>query len=97
MAYEFDWSSIPGSLPFLLEGLGVSLQITLTALVVGMVWGTVLALMRLSPVAPLRWFGTLYVNLFRSVPLVMVLLWFFLLIRSCCSRCSTCRQPPMCG
>ncbi len=80
MAYDFDWSSIPGSLPFLLEGLGVSLQITLTALVVGMVWGTVLALMRLSPVAPLRWFGTLYVNLFRSVPLVMVLLWFFLVI-----------------
>ena len=80
MAYEFDWSSIPGSLPFLMEGLGVSFKITATALVVGMVWGTVLAMMRLSPLAPLRWFGTLYVNLFRSVPLVMVLLWFFLLI-----------------
>ena len=80
MAYDFDWSSIPGSLPFLLEGLGVSFKITLTALAVGMVWGTVLAMMRLSPLAPLRWFGTLYVNLFRSVPLVMVLLWFFLLI-----------------
>jgi len=80
MAYEFDWSSIPGSIPFLMEGLGVSLKITACALVVGMVWGTVLAMMRLSPVAPLRWFGTLYVNLFRSVPLVMVLLWFFLLI-----------------
>ena len=36
MAYEFDWSSIPGSLPFLLEGLGVSLEITACALVVGM-------------------------------------------------------------
>lgn len=80
MAYEFDWSSIPGALPFLAEGLGVSLKITLVALVVGMVWGTVLALMRLSPAAPLRWFATGYINLFRSVPLVMVLLWFFLLI-----------------
>ncbi len=80
MAYEFDWSSIPGSIPFLMEGLGVSLKITVCALVVGMVWGTVLALMRLSPVAPLRWFATGYINLFRSVPLVMVLLWFFLLI-----------------
>ncbi len=80
MAYEFDWSSIPGSIPFLMEGLGVSLKITVCALVVGMVWGTVLAMMRLSPLAPLRWFGTIYVNLFRSVPLVMVLLWFFLLI-----------------
>ncbi len=80
MAYEFDWSSIPGSLPFLAEGMLVSLEITAVALVVGMVWGTVLALMRLSPVAPLRWFATGYINLFRSVPLVMVLLWFFLIV-----------------
>lgn len=80
MAYEFDWSSIPGALPFLADGLWVSLKITLVALAVGMVWGTLLALMRLSPMAPLRWFATGYVNLFRSVPLVMVLLWFFLLI-----------------
>jgi len=80
MAYEFDWSSIPNSLPFLAEGMLVSLEITLTALVVGMVWGTVLAVMRLSSVAPLRWFAAGYVNLFRAVPLVMVLLWFFLVI-----------------
>ncbi|WP_290873073.1 glutamate/aspartate ABC transporter permease GltK [Aquabacterium sp.] len=80
MAYEFDWSSIPNALPFLGEGLLVSLEITLTALVVGMVWGTLLAMMRLSSSAPLRWFATGYVNLFRAVPLVMVLLWFFLVI-----------------
>ena len=80
MAYEFDWSSIPNSLPFLGQGLLVSLEITFTALVVGMVWGTLLAIMRLSPTAPLRWFATGYVNLFRSIPLVMVLLWFFLII-----------------
>lgn len=80
MAYEFDWSSIPNALPFLAEGMWVSLQITVTALVVGMAWGTVLATMRLSPSAPLRWFAAGYVNLFRAVPLVMVLLWFFLVI-----------------
>ena len=80
MAYEFDWSSIPTSLPFLWEGMKVSLEITATALVVGIVWGTVLAILRLSPLAPLRWFAAGYVNLFRAVPLVMVLLWFFLLV-----------------
>ncbi len=80
MAYEFDWSSIPNALPFLGQGLLVSLEITLTALVVGMVWGTLLAMMRLSGSTPLRWFATGYVNLFRAVPLVMVLLWFFLVI-----------------
>ena len=80
MAYEFDWSSIPNALPFLAQGLAVSLEITATALVVGMVWGTALAMMRLSSSAPLRWVAAGYVNLFRAVPLVMVLLWFFLVV-----------------
>ncbi len=77
---QFDFSSIPGALPFLLEGLRISAEITVTAIVVGIVWGTLLAMMRLSSVKPLAWFAAVYVNLFRSVPLVMVLLWFFLIV-----------------
>ncbi len=80
MAHDFDWSSIPSALPFLAQGMLVTLEITLVALAVGLVWGTLLALMRLSSVAPLRWFAAGYINLFRAVPLVMVLLWFFLVI-----------------
>ncbi|NKI73604.1 glutamate/aspartate ABC transporter permease GltK [Dickeya sp. CFBP 2040] len=80
--YNFDWSSIPPSLPYLINGMGVTLEITLTAVVVGIIWGTVLAVMRLSPIKPISWFATLYVNLFRSVPLVMVLLWFYLIVPS---------------
>lgn len=75
-----DWSSIPGALPFLWEGMKTSLWITLVAMLVGMSWGTLLAMMRLSSVKPLAWFATSYVNLFRAVPLVMVLLWFFLIV-----------------
>ncbi len=78
--YEFDWSSIPGALPFLWEGMKVSLEITLSAVIFGIVWGTALAMMRLSPVKPLSWFAAGYVNLFRAIPLVMVLLWFFLIV-----------------
>ncbi|MCX7175819.1 MAG: glutamate/aspartate ABC transporter permease GltK [Proteobacteria bacterium] len=78
--YDFDWSSIPGALPFLWQGMKVSLEITLNAIVVGIVWGTLLAMMRLSRSKLLSWFAAGYVNLFRSIPLVMVLLWFFLLI-----------------
>ncbi len=80
MAYEFDWSSIPGALPFLWDGMKISLEITLTAIVVGIVWGTLLAMMRLSSVKALSLFAAGYVNLFRAVPLVMVLLWFFLIV-----------------
>ncbi len=75
-----DWSSIPGALPFLWQGMKVSLEITLSAIAVGIVWGTLLALMRLSSSRFLAWFAAAYVNLFRAIPLVMVLLWFFLLI-----------------
>ena len=78
--YEFDWSSIPGALPFLWDGMKVSLVITAQAVLVGIVWGTVLAMMRLSSVKALSWFAAGYVNLFRAVPLVMVLLWFFLIV-----------------
>lgn len=78
--YDFDWSSIPGAMPFLWQGMRISLEITLTAIVVGIVWGTLLAMMRLSRFSVLSWFAAAYVNLFRSIPLVMVLLWFFLLI-----------------
>jgi glutamate/aspartate transport system permease protein len=78
--YDFDWSSIPGALPFLWQGMKISLEITLNAIVFGIVWGTLLALMRLSSSQLLSWFAAGYVNLFRSVPLVMVLLWFFLIV-----------------
>jgi glutamate/aspartate transport system permease protein len=80
MSYEFDWSSIPGALPFLWDGMKVTLDITLTAIVVGIVWGTLLAMMRLSSLPVLSWFAAGYVNLFRSIPLLMVLLWFFLIV-----------------
>lgn len=46
--YEFDWSSIVPSLPYLLDGLIITLKITVTAVVIGIVWGTILAVMRLS-------------------------------------------------
>lgn len=78
--YHFDWSSIPRALPFLWHGMQVSLEITAVAIAVGIVWGTALAMMRLSGAKPLLWFAASYVNLFRSVPLVMVLLWFFLIV-----------------
>lgn len=78
--HQFDWSGIPGSLPTLWSGAVITLQITVLAIVIGILWGTVLALLRLSGIAPLAWFAKAYVTVFRSIPLVMVLLWFFLIV-----------------
>ena len=80
--YQFDWSSIPGAIPFLWYGMKITFKITLTAIVVGILWGTLLAMMRLSSVKALSWFAATYVNLFRSIPLVMVILWFYLIVPS---------------
>jgi len=81
MAYEFDFSLInPANMKVLGEGMVVSLEITLTGVLVGIVWGSILAMMRLSSVRPLSWFAEAYVTACRSIPLVMVLLWFFLIV-----------------
>jgi glutamate/aspartate transport system permease protein len=65
---------------FVLKGLIFSVQLTLIAMVGGIVLGTLLALMRLSGKNWLVMPAAAYVNAMRSIPLVMVILWFFLLI-----------------
>jgi glutamate/aspartate transport system permease protein len=65
---------------FILKGLLFSVELTLVALAGGMVFGTLLALARLSGRPWLALPAAGYVNAMRSVPLVMVILWFFLLI-----------------
>ncbi len=65
---------------FVLQGLIFSVQLTVVATAGGIVFGTLLALMRLSGQKVLMWPAAVYVNVMRSIPLVMVILWFYLLI-----------------
>ena len=65
---------------FILKGLAFSVQLTLIAMIGGIALGTLLALMRLSGKKWLVLPAAAYVNTLRSVPLVMVIMWFFLLI-----------------
>lgn len=65
---------------YVLKGFAFSLQLTLVAMLGGIALGTVLALMRLSSRSWLVLPAAAYVNTMRSIPLVMVILWFFLLI-----------------
>ncbi len=72
-----DWDIIS---KFVLGGFWFSIKLTLIATLGGIFFGTLLALMRLSGRPALMLPATLYVNGMRSIPLVMVILWFFLLI-----------------
>ncbi|MBL8487596.1 MAG: amino acid ABC transporter permease [Rhodocyclaceae bacterium] len=76
----FDWQVVWASLPYLAQGLGFTVQLTAVALAGGLVLGTLLALARISGPRPLALAAAAYVNIMRSVPLVMVILWFFLVI-----------------
>ncbi len=73
----YNWDLIQN---FILKGLGFSIMLTIIATLGGIFFGTILALMRLSGKKALTVPATIYVNGMRSIPLVMVILWFFLLV-----------------
>ncbi|KAB2840374.1 MAG: amino acid ABC transporter permease [Burkholderiales bacterium] len=73
----FSWQVVSG---YIVKGFIFSIELTLIAMLGGILLGTLLALMRLSSHRWLNLPAAGYVNTMRSVPLVMVILWFFLLI-----------------
>ncbi|KJS44633.1 MAG: amino acid ABC transporter permease [Roseovarius sp. BRH_c41] len=77
---DFDFGVILNNLPFLWQGLQLSLWLTFLAVLGGVVLGTLLALARLSGIKPLALFAAAYVNLIRSVPLILVIFWFYFLV-----------------
>lgn len=78
----FDWSFYNWDIvsQYILKGLYFSLYLTVIATLGGIFFGTLLAMMRLSGSKWLQVPATIYVNGMRSIPLVMVILWFFLLV-----------------
>ncbi|MDO9073693.1 MAG: amino acid ABC transporter permease [Rubrivivax sp.] len=80
MNLDFSFLSYEVLANFVVKGLIFSVQLTLIAMVGGIILGTALALMRLSGKPWLVMPAAAYVNTMRSIPLVMVILWFFLLI-----------------
>lgn len=81
MFANFDFDVIIRTLPFLfLDGMTFTLELTVFAAVGGIVFGTLIALMRLSGFAPLSMLAAGYTNLFRSLPLLLVIFWFYFLI-----------------
>jgi glutamate/aspartate transport system permease protein len=77
----YDFEVIRTSLPYLFrEGMTFTVTLTLIAMTGGIIFGTLLALMRLAPFRLLSMLAGAYVNLMRSVPLVLVIFWFFFLV-----------------
>ncbi|WP_306225813.1 amino acid ABC transporter permease [Bosea beijingensis] len=76
----FDFGVIARALPLLWEGMQITLLLTALGIVGGIALGVLLAMMRRSAIAPLRWFAAFYVDLLRSLPLVLLIFWFYFLV-----------------
>jgi glutamate/aspartate transport system permease protein len=77
----FDFSVIHRSLWYLFkEGMTFTVTLTLLAMTGGIIFGTLLAMMRLASLKPMSILAGGYVNLMRSIPLVLVIFWFFFLV-----------------
>ncbi len=77
MDYQFDFALVLQSLPVLMRGLLVTIQLWIPSLVIGLVGGFFLALARLSDRAILRMPSLAYIELFRDTPVLIQLIWFF--------------------
>ncbi len=78
--YQFDWRVVTSGIyaEWLWQGLLVTLQLAALACVLGFLLGLVVAILRLSPVAPLRWLAQVYLEFIRNTPLVIqIFFWYF--------------------
>src|SRR6266536_1820657 len=81
MLSGFDFDVIQRSLLYLFkEGMTFTVTLTLLAMTGGIIFGTLLAMMRLASITPMSILAGGYVNLMRSIPLVLVIFWFFFLV-----------------
>jgi glutamate/aspartate transport system permease protein len=80
MNLDFDFLTLEVVSNFVVKGFLFSIELTLIAVTGGILIGTVLALMRMSGSKVLNLMAGFYINTMRSIPLVMVILWVFLLI-----------------
>jgi len=92
-----DFDVVSRSLPYLWKGFLYTVELTAIASLGGLFFGTLLALARLSPAKVLANVAAGYVNLMRSIPLVLVLFWFFFLMPQVIQLVIGGERPPQIG
>ncbi|TFW39709.1 amino acid ABC transporter permease [Pseudomonas putida] len=77
MNYQFDFHFLNGSLPALLDGLKVTLELALVSNLIGLTCGFLLCLMTLNRWFFVRWPAQLFIEFFRCTPALLQIVWFF--------------------
>ncbi len=97
MITDLDFGEIGRTLPYVMTGLQYTVQITIVAAIGGTVFGTLLAMARLSALKPLALLAGGYVNLMRSIPLLLVIFWFYFLVPVIIQSITGADRPPQIG
>jgi His/Glu/Gln/Arg/opine family amino acid ABC transporter permease subunit len=71
---NLDFSQIVPYIPFMLEGIWVTLKFVFFAIILGSILGTILALFKIGSAKPLRWLADAYTSIFRGTPLILQLM-----------------------
>lgn len=77
MGMNLDFSQIVPYIPFIFEGVKVTLLFTLLSAFFGFIWGSILALIKISRIGPLKWLAIAYTSVFRGTPLILQLTFVY--------------------
>jgi His/Glu/Gln/Arg/opine family amino acid ABC transporter permease subunit len=77
IGYEFDWGAVFGNRDLLRTALKNTLWIAAVSMILATVLGLLLALLRTSRLAPLRWLASVYINVIRGVPLLVLIFYVY--------------------
>ena len=97
MIADLDFGEIGRTLPYVMTGLQYTVQITVVAATGGTIFGTLLAMARLSAHRPVALVAGGYVNLMRSIPLLLVIFWFYFLVPVIIQSITGADRPPQIG
>ncbi len=94
---DLDFDVIARVWPYLLTGLQYTVQLTIVSAIGGTIFGTLIAMARLSSFRALASIAAGYVNLMRSIPLLLVIFWFYFLVPVILQQITGSDSPPRIG
>ena len=75
--YQFAWDVVGQYRVWLFEGVLLTLKIAIVSMLFAMILGLVIALLRMSPIWPVRTLASLYISVFRAIPPLVFILWMY--------------------
>lgn len=75
--YQFTWEVVKEYRGWLIEGLVISLEVAILSMIFAMAGGLVLAVLRMSPIWPVRTIASIYIAVLRAIPLLVFILWVY--------------------